>query len=59
MPEAFVLISICIVTLCTLANLTSPEDSAANTGTLSRKKRYVTFPPGSILQVRLLKLHAS
>ncbi|PNF19222.1 hypothetical protein B7P43_G08969 [Cryptotermes secundus] len=50
-PEAFVLIFMLLVTLCTAVNPTSAGDSPVSTGALSRKKRYLTFPPGSILQL--------
>jgi hypothetical protein len=55
-PEAFVLISIFLVTLCVLVNPSSSDDSAVSMPTLSRKKRYLTFPSGSVLQVSLMKL---
>ncbi|XP_021934769.1 uncharacterized protein LOC110837198 [Zootermopsis nevadensis] len=44
----FILIS---NTLSSAFNSTSSGDSPVSMGTLSRRKRYITFPPGSILQL--------
>jgi hypothetical protein len=48
-----VLISICSAMLCSAANITLPDDSQVGTWDLSRKKRYLTFPSGSVVQVSI------
>ena len=48
-----VLISICSAIICSAANITLPDDSQEGTWGLSRKKRYLTFPSGSVLQVSI------
>lgn len=48
---ACALISVCLVMLCGAANITLSDESHVSTWGLSRKKRYVSFPSGSVLQL--------
>jgi hypothetical protein len=48
-----VLIYVSEALFCSAANITMLDDSQLSSSSLSRKKRYLSFPSGSVLQVRI------